>query len=135
MLLAFVWLLSQSQQALADSTGAVPSFFIPSITDINSIPVQTPVAGHQYVISIAFTNTNEAFADKPESSIFVVEVRDSSEFTTLVDWQSHVLVLGEKVAIGMSWMPQHPDTYHIRTFVLTNLTSPQLLLPPTTSNA
>ena len=68
-----------------------------------------------------------ALTGKPEPSIFVIDVRDSNDFTTLLDWQSQSLAQGDPVVMGVSWVPEHPDTYRVSVVELSNFTYPQPL--------
>jgi hypothetical protein len=133
MLASSIWLFlpqSESRQVYADSS-VMPGWTC-SITDFRSAPVSNMTSGHQYVISTTFTNQNHP---SNQSATLIVEVRNSSDFTTQLDLRSQALALGETTDMGVSWIPQYPDTYHIRLFYLTDLNSPEILSPTITCDA
>ncbi len=101
----------------------------PELRDAQNRPVTQVLAGQQVVLSTTVKN-NEA-ASTPYAAI--VEVRDSNGITVYLNWQTGTLAADGSTGIGLSWTPDQPGTYTARVFVLSNLTTPQILSDTVTS--
>lgn len=104
-----------SKPALADVTGA-------SITEVTS--------GQQVVLTTNVKNNDGT--SRP--FVAIVEVRDSDGITVMVQWQTGTLAPNGDAGVGISWVPESAGEYEIRTFVVSNLSNPQVLSPVVTSN-
>jgi hypothetical protein len=95
----------------------------PIVYDIRGNIIQNSVVGHPVVIAKNFTNSN----DKEMDYTFLVEVRDESGITQYLAWQkSNALPMSTR-EVGVSWTPEIATEYEIRTFVVSNMTNPQVI--------
>ena len=92
--------------------------------------VPSVTSGSQIVLQSTLVNNQPG----PQPYAAIVEVRDSNDITVSLQWQTGTLPQGGSQGIGVSWTPDQPGTYHVRVFVLTNLSNPQVLSPTTTSD-
>jgi hypothetical protein len=95
----------------------------PIVHDINGNVIQDSTVGQTIVISNNFTNTR----DTEVAFILLIEVRDESGITQYIAWQSGTASPMRTKMMGVSWTPNSPGVYPIRTFPISNLTSPQVL--------
>ena len=105
--------------ARTDST--TPS--TPGLRDLQGQTLTEIGAGQQAIISIDVRN-NENQA-RPFAGI--VEVRDAQGFTTYLQWQTGTLQPNATANIGLSWTPDSPGQYTIRTFVVSQIQNPSAL--------
>lgn len=88
-------------------------------------------SGQQVVITI---NVTHNFGDKDEDLIVLIEVRDEDGVTEYLAWQSGQVQVGDRMEIGVSWIPTHGGFYELRTFAITNdWENPQVLSVVVTS--
>lgn len=87
----------------------------------------TPVAGKQAMLSTVITNNS----DQLRSFVGLLEVRESDGVTVFLAWQSGILYPNSQTKIGVSWTPDRPGDYEVRTFAVShldlNLGSPHVL--------
>lgn len=93
----------------------------PLVVDINSKPLSAIKAYTQSIIAINATNHDKA---RDWACVVIAEVRSSDSVTVWLNWHSQVVVTNSTIGLGMSWMPERPDTYTIRTFVISSLSDP-----------
>jgi hypothetical protein len=124
---AFMLLLSQlflqpafAQGLVGDLALVVP---VPSLKSTQMEPLDRSTAGVQVVISVSIKNENQSDV----SLRTFVEVRNSDGITQHIAFQSGEIELGEISEIGVSWMPERPGTYTLRTFCISELDSPMLI--------
>ena len=87
----------------------------------------TPVK--QFVVSTEVTHTNCSTNHQPFAA--VIEIRNSAGITEYLNWQSGVLLSSttDAVHIGLDWTPAHAGNYEIRTFVMKDFETPEILSP------
>ncbi len=134
LLLNAIQYVPSPSSALPTASDAAPNpCCVPILTDLRgNVVASNLTAGAQYVIHVTATNYNPS---SDMNATILVDVRDSNGTTTWLDWQTQTIRPNETVESGMSWMPQYPEIYHLKVFVLSNLTSPQLLAPTITADA
>jgi hypothetical protein len=82
-----------------------------------------PAAGKQATLSSVITNDG----DHSQQFVELVEVKDSSGVTVFLAWQSGALGPNSQTQIGVSWIPERPGDYNVRTFAISNFDNPQVL--------
>ncbi len=97
----------------------------PVLKDFAGQTLTEVTAGQQVFLSTAITNNQ----DTPQPFAAIVEVRDADGITVYLQWQQSTLTANGKVDVGLSWTPDAPGTYTVRTFVVNNISSPQALSP------
>ena len=107
---------------LADPVIISPSTHV--LTTMDGSSVQKPQAGEQVVIGNTLTNHDNT---RDWAAVAITEVRDSSGITIQLSWQSTIVSAGGAKDMGISWIPEHADTYTIRTFPISSLDKPQVL--------
>jgi hypothetical protein len=95
----------------------------PVLQDVSGKPVTSPSAGQQLVLST--TVVNNVNDDLP--FVALLEVRDINGVTISLAWQTGTLNANDRADIGVSWTPQDPGTYTLRTFVISDLANPRVL--------
>jgi hypothetical protein len=95
----------------------------PVVVDMTSRPVSLVMAGGQYLIAVNATNNDEI---RDWASVVIVEVRDSNGITLWLNWHSQTVSANSSYGLDMSWMPEHPGTYQIRSFVISSLSNPRI---------
>jgi hypothetical protein len=106
----------------------------------DSTPLTLPRTGDQFFITttVKGLNCNQVYnqtsrhCEYPETPILIIiEVRNSDDTTDFIGWQSGILKKSidtpDDYSVGMSWIPDHPGAYVIRTFVLSELENPRIL--------
>jgi hypothetical protein len=86
--------------------------------------------GQQVVLTTTVTNN----IDDELPFVALVEVRDSSGITIFLAWQTGVMDAGDRNEVGLSWTPEEAGDYVVRTFVISNLSNPQVLSDVVTTN-
>lgn len=104
-------------------TSTTPS--APVLKDVSGKILTEVTAGSQVVLSTDITNNNDA----PQPFAAIVEVRDADGITIYLQWQTGTLNANGTSGIGLSWTPDMPGTYTVRTFVLSSIANPQVLSP------
>lgn len=95
----------------------------PTVQSSTGQPLSEVTVGQQVVLTTTIVNNVE------ENTPFVglVEVRDSNDVTTYLAWQTGELSPNGRANIGLSWTPDFSGVYTVRTFVITDLDSPDIL--------
>ncbi len=101
----------------------------PTMKDLRGNDLTELDARVQAVISTSITNNNNL----PQQFAAIVEVRDEDGFTVYLQWQTGTLQANGRTNIGLSWTPDAPGTYEIRTFAISNLSNPAVLSTVSTS--
>jgi len=115
--------LSSLAETHAISSMTAVTVFEPSVLDSSAGSVGKIVAGQQAVVSV--TIRNNLNVESPITEI--IEIRDSSDVTVYLALQSISIQPAGNYTFGSSWMPEYTDTYHVRTFAITELANPQIL--------
>jgi hypothetical protein len=79
--------------------------------------------GDQVVVDVELKNQDSAI--QPYAAI--IEIRDSDGVTLSLNWIAGSINGKNLTNVGISWTPEEAEEYGIRTFVITNLTSPEIL--------
>jgi hypothetical protein len=79
--------------------------------------------GRQLLISTNVYNNNA----QSQPFVAIIEIRDSSDVTQSLAWQSGVLQANGNTTIGSSWTPGVAGDHTIRSFVISGLENPQIL--------
>jgi hypothetical protein len=95
----------------------------PVLKDFSNKDVTEVTAGQQVVLSSTVTNNQGTV--RPFAAI--VEVRNADGETVYLQWQQGSLNANGSTNIGLSWTPDVSGTYTVRTFVVTNISSPAAL--------
>jgi micrococcal nuclease len=96
----------------------------PVLRTIHTTPVRPIHVGDQMVITTQVTN-NDPVNDW--SSYVLVEVRDQEGITVMLGWQSGIFEVGSQKDVGISWTPDTPGNYQLRTFVITDFQNPRVM--------
>jgi len=59
--------------------------------------------------------------------VAIMEVRDAAGVTVSLGWQSGTAQPQGHPELGMSWVPERPGNYELRTFLISDLLSPRIL--------
>jgi len=102
----------------------------PELQDVTGKKLTEVSAGQQVVLSTTVINKNDA----PQPFVALVEVRDSSGVTVYLAWQTGTLSANGQTNVGLSWTPENSGSYEVRTFVISNLSTPTVLSKVSTSN-
>jgi hypothetical protein len=86
-------------------------------------------SGQQVVLSTTIVNN----LDEAQPYVGLIEVRDSSGVTVFLGWSTGNLHGNDRTEVGLSWTPDSAGTYEARTFVLSDLTHPNILSSVQTS--
>jgi hypothetical protein len=97
----------------------------PTIKDVSGRPLSSLSVGQQAVLSTTVKNNN----DRVQPFVALIEVRDSSGVTVYLAWQTGTLNPAGEVEVGLSWKPEQAGDYEVRTFIISDLASPQILSP------
>jgi len=114
---------------LIGGTGGEATVTPPAAEDVSGNPVSEINAGEQVILTTAVTNENA----QSQPFVALIEVRDSNDITVYLAWQTGTLPANGRADIGLSWTPDFADTYEVRTFVISSLSSPQILSEIATS--
>jgi hypothetical protein len=87
------------------------------LTQINS--------GQQVVLTTNVVNQGA----NSQPFVALVEVRDSSDVTVYLAWQTGTLNPNGQTNVGLSWTPDQAGNYQVRTFVISSLAKPDILSP------
>ncbi len=108
----------------SDPTAISPSN--PILRDFQGEELDEVTAGQQVVLSTTLTNTKST----PQVFAAIVEVRDADGFTVYLQWQTGSLAGNAKTNVGLSWTPDAPGTYTVRTFALDSISGAPAVLSP-----
>lgn len=106
--------------ALAQEANLQPDS--PQLKDQTGEVLANAVTGELAIITTRI-NSNST---QNESFIAMVEARNAIGITEMLEFQTGQ-VRGSDVEIGISWTPQEPGEYELRTFLLSDLQDPQIL--------
>lgn len=95
----------------------------PSVQDSSGVELDDVSAGQQVVLATIIINN----VDEPTPFTALIEVRDSNDVTVYLAWQTGVLAAGGQSEVGLSWTPENPGDYTVRTFVISDLDNPRVL--------
>jgi hypothetical protein len=87
------------------------------LTQINS--------GQQVVLTTNVVNQGA----NSQPFVALIEVRDSSDVTVYLAWQTGTLNPNGQTNVGLSWTPDQAGNYEVRTFVISSLAKPDILSP------
>jgi hypothetical protein len=77
------------------------------------------------------TTTISSNSTEDENFVAMVEARNSIGITELLEFQTGQASSGS-VEVGISWTPEEPGEYELRTFLISDLLEPQVLSEVTT---
>jgi hypothetical protein len=95
----------------------------PQVKDITGEDLDEIRAGQQVVLTTTVTNN----LDEDLPFVALIEVRDSNGVTMYLAWQTGTLGPNGEIEVGLSFVPDEPGTYAIRTFVISDLSNPEIL--------
>jgi hypothetical protein len=110
----------------ADSTTVTP----PTPRDVTGDELDEVSAGQQVVLTTNVVNNQGA----PQPFVALLEVRDSNGVTIFLAWQTGTLPANDQTQVGLSWTPEEPGNYEVRTFVISDLNNPRVLSLVATSD-
>jgi len=106
----------------APTTGAITPT-APALTDATGKVLTSVIVGQQVVLTTTIVNNQDA----PQTHATILEVRDGNGVTVFIGWGTGTLAAKASTNIGLSWTPDNPGSYTLRTFVLDDLATPQIL--------
>jgi hypothetical protein len=121
--LALSIILPSLAEACAITGNASVTVFEPSVLDSSAGNVGKVVVGQQVTVSVTIRNNLDIKWPITE----IIEIRDSGDITVYLALQSISIQPAGNYTFGSSWMPGYADTYHVRTFAITELENPQIL--------
>jgi hypothetical protein len=104
-----------------DVTATTPSN--PVVKDFSNQDVSEVTNGKQVVLSTTVSNNQDTV--RPFAAI--VEVRNADGITVYLQWQTGTLNPHGNTNVGLSWTPDAPGQYSVRTFVVNNIANPAAL--------
>jgi hypothetical protein len=96
----------------------------PTVRNVKSGITDELLAGQQAILSAEISSSSQR---EELSFVAILEVRDSSGVTVSIGWQSGSLSAQGQTEVGMSWLPEDPGNFQVRTFLISDLLSPQVL--------
>jgi hypothetical protein len=102
----------------------------PRAEDVSGGELDEVTAGQQVVLTTSVTNN----INDDQPFVALIEVRDSNGITVFIGWGTGVLNPSDQSTVGVSWTPQDPGDYEVRTFVIDDFDSPQVLSDVQTSD-
>lgn len=81
--------------------------------------------GQQAILATEIKNNNAR--EQPFTAL--VEVRGADNVTVYLQWQTGTLPPNDTILIGLSWTPEEPGSYQVRTFVISGFETPRPLSP------
>jgi hypothetical protein len=106
-----------------DVTATTPSN--PVLKDFSNKVITEVTANQQVVLSTDISNNQDTV--RPFAAI--VEVRDANGITVYLQWQTGTLNAHGSTNVGLSWTPDAPGTYTVRTFVVNSIANAAALSP------
>lgn len=97
----------------------------PTLQDAAGQELDDVSAGQQVVLTTVVVNN----VDESVPFTALIEVRDSNGVTVYLAWQTGVLNPSGQVEVGLSWIPENPGDYTIRTFIISDLETLRVLSP------
>ncbi|MGI0048984.1 MAG: hypothetical protein ACREAW_05545, partial [Nitrososphaera sp.] len=95
----------------------------PEPQDVTGQTLDEISAGQQVVLTTNVVNNNAG----SQPFVALIEVRDSSGITVFLAWQTGTLPANGQSQVGLSWTEEVPGDYTVRTFVISDLASPDVL--------
>jgi hypothetical protein len=122
-------------QSFIPGADASPQIFDDSIEVIATRPFVTLGGMPQELYDLGDTltiTTNLTTNDPLEDleAVVIMEVRDSSDITTLLEPKAITIPSGSELNISLPWTPEKRDAYLVRTYVISDLINPQLFTEP-----
>lgn len=114
-----------SVPALAQESNLQPDS--PELKDQSGGVLDGAVMGELAII----TTTISSNSTEDENFVAMVEARNSIGITELLEFQTGQASSGS-VEVGISWTPEEPGEYELRTFLISDLLEPQVLSEVTT---
>ncbi len=96
----------------------------PVLSRTSSIPLEKVQVGEQLVVTTDVRNNDDVY-DWP--AYVILEIRDWDGVTIMLAWQSGVVETDRPTQVGVSWIPEHPGDYQLRTFAVSSLDNPRIL--------
>jgi hypothetical protein len=123
-------LLLESQQALAASAvvtnGAMPPPVSIEDSSDNSVSRVSEV-NETLKITRGFINQHE----KERSFVCFFEIRNSDGVTVFLEMLNGSAKPQNQSHLSISWLPEHKETFEVRTIIISNLTNPEFIDYPT----
>ena len=82
------------------------------------------LVGQQVTLTTVVTSS---FERDTVPFVAIMEVRDAAGVTVSLGWQSGTAQPQGHPELGMSWVPERPGNYELRTFLISDLLSPRIL--------
>lgn len=111
------------------STGAT-TVLPPELQDVTGQKLDEVSAGQQVMLATNVRNNNA----QPQPFVALIEVRDSNGVTVFLGWQTGTLPANGQINVGLSWTPDSPGDYEVRTFVISSLDNPRVLSTVSTTD-
>ena|SRR5437867_1063507 len=126
------FLIANVSDIASDATSALLTASAPELKNIDSSPLVGVYPGKQLVVASTIKNNDEI---NDWSFYNIIEVRDSNGVTIQLDWQSGTIKAGGEMEVQVSWTPELPGQYELRTFVISSFDNPRILSVVGTSSA
>jgi hypothetical protein len=132
-ILVFSIFLAQPVLLASGSDSNPPASLLVSKPNLksNSTPLAGVQAGDEVVVATDIKNNDDVH---DQAALVVIEVRDSSGITVLINWQSGIIKAGSSMQAGISWTPDKGGDYELRTFAITDFDRPYVLSGISTSH-
>ena len=95
----------------------------PRVKDTEGNILSSISVGQIIILSVA--NVNSGYDTQP--CVAIMEVRNSRDVTVFLEFQFGTLEPLGRIETGISWTPSERGTYQLRTFLLSDLTEPEIL--------
>jgi hypothetical protein len=102
----------------------------PALADITGGAINEVTAGQQVVLTTNIKNND----NQARPYVAIVEVRNADGITVMLQWQQGTMAANGNAGVGISWTPDVAGSYQVRTFVISNLSNPQVLSNVVTNN-
>ena len=99
-------------------------------TTVPEIVADEPIIPGQLLVGQQVTLGTEVTSSSQSNEIrfvAIIEVRDAEGVTVSMGWQSGTVQPQGRTELGMSWIPERPGQYEVRTFLISDLLSPTVL--------
>lgn len=87
--------------------------------------------GDELLVTTTIRNNED---DNDQTIVVILEARDSSGATEMLEWQEVKVEARSLVEAGVSWIPKEPTEYELRTFAISGFDNPRILSPIISSN-
>jgi hypothetical protein len=102
----------------------------PSVRSASTPVTDQIMVGQQVALATVVSST---FDREELLFVAIIEVRDSDGVTVSIGWQTGSINPQDNTEVAMSWIPENPGTYELRTFLISSLSNPQILTPVASS--